>query len=321
MAIIKKQGYIGNHIYLIDTIQFNAAQITTAFIYWDGSKGLILDCGTSDNLQTIFEFCEQNNIDKKRLIGITGTHYHFDHMGGAAKIWQLMTQHNPDFKIIVAEDMMTRLQNAEPHIKGAKTTFGSFVGTMNPVSEQAYMLVEKNQLLNLDLNLEMKLVSTPGHTPDHCSPTFYRDNEAVFTFAGEAAGCMYHRTELISGPTSMPPNFNFELYMRSLQKLKALKPSAIGFCHFGIIKGREDVSSYLERHEKDLILFRELVIEAYNEKNSIKHILERTNDFLRKSFDPHISLPESFLRNLHLALIYGLLVDLGYRKPKYEQKI
>jgi len=322
MSIIKDAGLVAENIYLMDTRQFGVSKSTAAFLYWDGERALIMDTGTSDNIDEILGFIDRLRIPPEKIIGVTGTHYHFDHMGGATRLWTLMEQKNRNFKIIVPEDMKYYLQNARLHIKGAGTTFGHFVGKMEPVKDDAYLVVEKDRDLPVDLggDITVRLIETPGHTPDHCAPTFFKGGRAFFSFAGESCGCLYHMSEPVSSPTSMPPNFHFDSYMDSAKKVAALKPGAIGFCHYGVLDGSDAVQSYLENHLRDMNTFRGLVVDSYGKNNSTRDVMEGTREFFKNTFDPLTRMPEKYMENLQLAIVYGLMVDLGFKEPKYENR-
>jgi glyoxylase-like metal-dependent hydrolase (beta-lactamase superfamily II) len=322
------------NLYLIDTEQFLNKRITTIFCYWDGESCYLMDIGTSDNVQTILRFLKKNNIPLSKVKGLFLTHYHFDHGGGATKLWKLIhrKEDKSNFKIITTKETKEKLQHAESHVIGARTTFGEFVGEMEPIpvglEEEAYEIIpfDKDYMLSPSKNITIRLISTPGHSNDHCSPTIFQNGVPIFCFLGEASGNLYHGSELLSQPTSMPPNFQFEKYMISLEKLIDLNPENMGFCHFGVISGKENVQTFLIGHKKYMIDFRAAVIELYNKNQSTRFIIENLNDYFFNDeifIDPYyreLDNHTKFLSNLRLALTYGMMVSLGFRKPKYELK-
>ncbi|WP_371803212.1 MBL fold metallo-hydrolase [Candidatus Lokiarchaeum ossiferum] len=331
MPIVYKPSEILKNVYLIDTMQFSIPRITSAYCYWDGEKCLLMDIGTSDNVPIVIRALKKMHIPLEKVEGIILTHYHFDHAGGSLRLWRKLVKRNPNFKIITTKKMREKLQNAEDHIIGARTTFGEFVGTMKPISpefaDQAFFEVEPDSPLPLNLknNYVLQLLSTPGHTEGHLSPTIFQNNSPIFCFAGETVGCLYHSTKISPQPTSMPPNFNYDLTMQSLEKLRKLNPINLAFCHFGVITGSEDVNQYFEEFQEYMTSLRSTVIELYSKNPSTKFIVENTASFFSSNGERvdeyYRTVPQSqkFFKNLHLALIYGLLVDLGYRKSKYEK--
>ena len=182
MTYIRTPGQIIKHVYLADTMQFSQEGQTSVFIYWDRKTCLLMDAGTSDDVEMVLMNLDQIGIPYDKILGIVFTHYHFDHAGGASSLWKKLSKSNPNFKIYVPEDTYHKLQNAEPHIIGAKTTYGDKVGEMPKLKQKAYTLVKKDVSLPIKMadGYQMKLISTPGHTNDHCAPTLFKNGELPF---------------------------------------------------------------------------------------------------------------------------------------------
>ncbi len=324
MAFDRKECRLGN-VYLIDTLQFDMETITSVFCYSDGSKSLLMDIGTSDNIDAVFQSLARHGIALESLYGIVLSHYHFDHGGGSAELYKRMKSINKNFKIYTNSITKGNLQNSAGHLGGAKTTFGKFIGTMEPIHEDAFCIVELDGFLPVEFagGVRVKLLHTPGHTADHCSPSVVRGDRTLFTFAGEALGTIYTNSKMLSTPTSMPPNFVYKDYISSMDKLRAMNPEMIGFCHFGIISGNEDINFVFNDHREFMERFRSEIIEAFREDPSTTHVLAKTEYLWKDRIDSEfagIKGSELFFGNLRLALTYGVMVDLGFRKPKYESK-
>lgn len=321
MPYITTPGQILKHIYLVDTNQFARKQQTAVFLYWDGNTCLLMDVGTSNDIDGLFQNLHEIGIPKDKVSGIVVTHYHFDHAGGAPELWKKLSKLNSDFTIFVPRDTYHKLQNAESHLIGARTTYGDKVGTIEKLPENAYTIVEKDTFLSFNLanGYQLKLVSVPGHTNDHCAPTLFLNGRAVFCFSGEACGAVCGDISPVLMPTSMPPTFNFEQYMNSCQKIASLSPDIIGFCHFGAIVGKTEIADYLARHQQDMNQFRKIVIKAYKEKPETQYVVKQALRFFgQKGPVTEVeSKPNS--TNVIFAITFGMMIDLGYRKPKYEQ--
>lgn len=324
MAFNRKECRMGN-VYMVDTLQFNMETITSIFCYSDGSRSLLMDIGTSDNIDAVFQSLLRHGIALESLEGIVLSHYHFDHGGGSAELWNRIKSINKNFKIYTNRITRDSLQNSEGHLRGAKTTFGKFIGTMDPIPEDVFCLVEPDDFLPLEFSggERVKLLYTPGHTVDHCSPSVILGERTLFTFTGEALGTIYTNDRILSTPTSMPPNFRYDDYISSMKKIKSMKPELIGFCHFGFISGDDDINSIYNDHMNFMVSFRQEVIEAFNENPSTEHVMARTEHLWKDRIDSGFSGvkgSEAFFGNIRLALTYGLMVDLGFRGPKYESK-
>lgn len=321
MTYIRTPGQIIKHIYHVDTIQFNRKGQTSVFIYWDGKTCLLMDAGTSNDVETLFKNLNQIGIPYDKIVGIVVTHYHFDHAGGAPVLWQKLSKSNPNFKIFLSKDTYHKLQNAESHLIGAKTTYGDRVGEIPRLQQNAYTIMEQDLPLPIKLSdgYQMKLIATPGHTHDHCAPTLFKDDIPIFCFSGESCGALCRESKPVPMPTSMPPSFNFKKYMESCRKISLLSPEALGFCHFGAIIGKKEIAHYLAQHQNEMIQFREIVNRAYKEQPSTQYVVRQVLEFFekQKTLSRYDSEPNS--RNVIFAVTFGMMVDLGYRNPKYEQ--
>lgn len=316
--IIKTAGRITDHVYLIDTHQFGIPTLCACFIYWDGTDCVLMDVGTSDDVLNLLHNLKQLNIPLRAVRAIIPTHYHFDHMGGAYLLWREISKENPHFKIMVSQYTHEKLQNSAEHMRSAATTFGNFVGTMEAVPESAYSIVKQDSTLPFDLTTgaSIQLVSTPGHSLDHSSPTVFMNQRSEFTFLGEAAGTLFHSTKLVSVSSTMP-NFRWDTYYQSFSKLIQMDLSTVGFSHFGVITGRDDIRSYLIDHLEYMQHFRQRIVELFRENPSTRYIIENTNEFWANRIDFADPKSEVF-QKLRLALTYGMMIDLGLRQVKYE---
>ncbi|MCL1864251.1 MAG: MBL fold metallo-hydrolase [Spirochaetes bacterium] len=324
MALEQREGRYGN-IYLIDTMQFNSNNVTSVFCYSDGKKSLLMDIGTSNCVDAVLNSLVRHGISLENLEGIVLSHYHFDHGGGSSELWKRMKDINKNFRIYTNSITKKNLQNAEGHLTGARTTFGNFVGTMDYIPDEAFHIVEFDDFLPIEFSdgARIKLIHTPGHSPDHCSPSVICNDRTIFTFAGEAIGTVYTDDRILSTPTSMPPNFKFDDYISSMGKIKNMKPEIVGLCHFGMLTGEKDINFTIDDHFDFMHKFRDAIVKAFNENPSTEHVLLKT-EYLWEGRTKNNSMDdkgkEVFLKNLRLALTYGVMVDLGLRKPKYESK-
>lgn len=311
---------------MVDTMQYGVKKLCSSFLYWDGEVCVVIDVGTSDNVQNLLSTIRKLEIPYTAVQGVIVSHYHFDHGGGALKLWRRMQKKNPNFKLYVPQLTHDKLQNAEEHLRGARTTFGDFVGTMKPIPEEAFVIVEMDKPIPIKLGKENQifLLHTPGHSPDHCSPIVRSNGQVEFIYGAEGSGSLFQWEELKSLPSSMPPNFSYNLYMASLEKIIKQDPPALGVCHFGAIKGKEDVREFLQNDKETVTNFRKAIIDAFNENPSTRHVIESTRLLWKDRFDSSMengNLNKAFLENLLLALTYGQMIDLGYRKSKYETRI
>lgn len=319
--IIFKEGQIHEYVYFVDVQQYGMARICSAFIYWDRENAYIMDVGTSDSVPIVLRYLKKHQIPQSRVKGILMSHWHFDHGGGCLNLWRRIVEKNPSVKIYVPQDNHDKLQNSKVHMTAAATTFGDFVGTMNPVPEEAYEIVKKDVDLPLSLTngYSIQLLATPGHIPSHVSPTIFKNGKAIFCFTGEAFGTLFHSKKLVSLPTSMPSNFQYDQYLKSVKKIEDLNCDLLGFCHFGVLQGQQDILEYITEHKSYMEQWRTTIQELFKINQSTKYIMDHTDQFWLGRFDFGDHTVKIF-QNLKLALTYGCMIDLGLRTAKYEPR-
>jgi len=276
-----------------------------------------MDTGTSFDISSILEFMKSNGISLRSVKYLVPTHHHFDHFGGGWKLWETIKRINSEVKVLTTEKTKKQLQSPKNHIKNAKRTFGEFVGTINPLPDDAFEIVDPDESIKiqgLDRTNQFQLISTPGHSPDHVCPTLFKNNKVSFMYIGEAAGSLLHSTKLVTLSTSMPPDYKYKDYMTSLEKIIELKPSIVGYCHFGGVKGEKKVLLALEDNIEYSDFFRNYVQRKYEERGETRYIVEQyMTEELRKRTDfPHLEL----INNVIVGVVYGQLIDLGLRNMK-----
>ncbi|MBD3188292.1 MBL fold metallo-hydrolase [Candidatus Bathyarchaeota archaeon] len=316
-AIFGETGKVTEGLYHVDLNQYGMKRLCSAFVLKTSKCLLILDTGTSDDVRALVRFIKRNGWDPANITFIVPTHFHFDHFGGGWKLWKKIMKFNPSVKILTTRETMEHLQDASLHLKRARRTFGDFVGEMIPLPENAYEIVETDTPLDipgLEDGESFSLVSTPGHVPDHVCPTMNRNGENVFCFTGEAAGTLFHSRKLVTFGTSMPPDFTFKEYMESLEKIIALEPTNAGYCHFGTVMGKENVTKVLEENRQFSIFFKDYVKREFEKSGSVRTVVEK---FAAEEAPGRTDLPRAdLLVNILVALVYGQLVDLGLKQPK-----
>ncbi len=327
--IVTETGKISSYLHHIDLKEFGVTRILTSFIGEFDNCSVILDSGSSLEVKRLLKYAKKNKIPLSSFKYLITTHHHFDHTGGMWKLYEVIKKHNPDVKIITNQKTKELLNDYEYHLNRAKSTFGKFIGEMKPIEENAFKIIEPTANFGINSNsfdiidtfnvngeeIKLSILNTPGHTPDHQCPFFIRDGKIDFIFLGEAVGTLYHSTKLLTMPTSMPVYFKYKEYMETLEKLKKLnpKPSRAGFGHFGVVNGKKNVSEIILEHESFMKEYRAKIIEYYEEKPETKYVVEKILPFLVTRTDL-MGRDHPTLRKIILAIVYGMLLDLGYRR-------
>ncbi|TFG16257.1 MAG: MBL fold metallo-hydrolase [Promethearchaeota archaeon] len=323
-AITVKTVKINEYLHHIDLMAYGTSRRLSVYLAEFNNATTLFDCGSSLDAKRVIRYCKKNEISLSSFKYLIPSHHHFDHAGGFWKLYNEIKKHNPNVKILTNQQTMALLNNFEDHLARAKRTYGNLIGTMEKIEESAFQIIEPSTQFNATIppiaefevntsKVQLVIYKTPGHTPDHVCPAFIRDGEIEFIFWGEAAGTIYHASKLITMPTSMPVYYNHYDYMNSLRSLKKLTVQKAGFGHFGVINGYDNVKLILDEHETFLEEFRQKIIDFYAEKPQTKYVFEKILPFLTPRTDLPIDSNPIF-KNIALGIVYGMMMDLGYRK-------
>lgn len=332
-AIITQSGQINGFIHLLDLKEFGIKNILSSYIGVFDDDIIIMDSGSSKDAPKVVQYLNQNQIPLEKVSYLLTTHHHFDHNGGMWKLYEEIQKYNPDVKILTNKKTKELLNDYEFHLARGKRTYGTLVGEMQEISDHAFELISPSSTflgdpLSLEIikdftingeKIQMSILNTPGHTPDHQSIVFIKNGGIKFIFFGEAVGTLYHSTELITSPTSMPIFFDYDTYMESLSNLKKLKTSEqCGFGHHGVVTGKSNIKHLLEEHESFMKEFRLKVISHYRRSPKTKYVFQKIKPFFQNRYQvsKHV---ENVFDNIVLGLIYGMMMSLGYRSPSEKE--
>jgi len=283
---------------------------------------ICMDVGSSLQCKNILRYAKKNTIPLSSFKYFIPSHHHFDHNGGLWKLYNEIKKHNPDVKILTNQQTKDLLNHYESHFTRSKNAYGPIVGEMQPIEDDAFKIINRSEdPNNLDIietfsvngyEVELAILSTPGHTPDHECPVFVKDGVVDFTFFGEAAGFMQHKSKLLTLPVSAPPTYNFYDDMETTKKLRRLGSLSAGFAHSGVIIGKNNVDAILTDHETFMKEFRSKIIKYHEEKDDTRYICEKIAPFLLPRSDFFTNATD-IAQYVALQGVYGVMIDLGYR--------
>ncbi len=313
--IIKAEGEFLPHFHHVDLHQFGSPKITSSYIFTNNHNSILFDCGTTENTQRLLRYIRKANISLESIDYLVPSHHHFDHFYGVFKLYPIVAEKNPNVKVLCTQAIADRLNDPVPHLERAKRTYGDMVGDIGHLPENAFEIAKPDAKLDVpgSPGFVLQLVATPGHEPEHQSPTIWSpENEAHFCYVGEAAGAQFNSTNTKTLPTSMPPGFRFDPFMASLQKLIQIKPKNIAFCHFGAITGEQDSLATLQDQKDFLPVYRAKIKELFEKYKATRPVVEGMLPSVkeRSDFPPGNSVINSII----LAIVYGMLADLGLKE-------
>ena len=241
-----------------------------------GDYNFVVDVGPASTVNELIMTLKGTGI--KRLDYVLLTHIHLDHAGGIAEF----TKAFPEAQVVCHERAIEHLVNPKKLWEGSKKVLGEIAlsyGEMKPISES--ILISSDEFHNE----EIRAINTPGHAIHHVSYVYDK-----YLFAGEVGGVFHSLGEELYQRPATPPRLYLEKALESIDKLLSLGKKEICFGHFGVHK---DSLTMLERHRKQLLLWKE-VIASQMKKSS------EEDDFVERCIFELLSSDSSFVSFNHL---------------------
>ncbi len=209
-----------------------------------GKAGVALvEVGTSPCIPRLLAGLEALAVAPEEVRSILVTHIHMDHAGAAGDL----LLHLPRAQLVAHSRSHRHFVDPTRLRAGVAAAVGSLLplyGDLRPVPPERLVAGET---LSLDLGgLHLEAIPTPGHSRDHLA---YFLPEKGLLFAGDAAGVSLFEHRFLR-PATVPPHFDLEETLRSLERMAALQPRRLAFTHFGI---RDDPASVFEHLRETLL--------------------------------------------------------------------
>jgi len=208
---------------------------------------------------------------------IIPTHIHLDHAGGAGRLAEIF----PDTMIVVNRQGAKHIIEPSRLIRSTRMAFGddfeSMYGPILPVPESRLKVVSDGDRLTVG-SRELVIIHTPGHAAHHIAVF---DTKTRGLFSGESLGLIYS-PGYPPLPAVAPPSFDMELYLKDMERLKALKPKLIFYSHGTLAEKPEKlIDTVMDNTSLVGAFIRRHLRAGENEKDIIGHV----GDYLRDQFN------------------------------------
>ena len=225
---------MSSFIDLIDTMHFGRPRAGAVY-HIHGEKHALIETGTSLACPYIAEALGEIDLDY-----IFVTHVHLDHAGGAG----YLARDHPKAKMVVHPRGAGHLIDPTRLVESVRTVTGdlfSHYGEVIPVPGERIHVAEDGERFDLGRGATIEAIETPGHAPHHLC---FFEHDAGGLFTGDAAGIL-HQGKVF--PATPPPNFDLELSLKSLERLRDYRPETLYYTHFGPVENAvEQLTRYGE---------------------------------------------------------------------------
>lgn len=212
-------------IQVIDTQMHGLPGITGAFLITDEQTALI-ETGPKSSVEHVLAGLRVAGIEN--LDWIIVTHIHLDHAGAAGTL----ARHFPEARVAVHEVGVRHLVDPSKLWSSASRIYGDAMermwGGIDPLPEERIVALADGDKIELGATT-FQAVDTPGHAGHHHT---YLDVSSGVAFVGDALGVRLPDVGVMR-PATPPPEFDLELAVSSIARIKDLGPDEIYLTHFG----------------------------------------------------------------------------------------
>ena len=191
---------------------------------WD-LGGVLVDPGPASCLDTLLA-----SLDREPR-AVLLTHIHLDHAGGSGSL----VERFPALEVWVHADGLPHLADPAKLVSSARRLYGDDMdrlwGPVRPVPERNLRRLDGGEAVRLG-DRKFEVTYAPGHASHH---VVYFDSEDRTAYVGDVAGVRIPPCELIFAPTP-PPDIDVELWGRSLELVRAIRPRRLALTHFGSVE-------------------------------------------------------------------------------------
>jgi glyoxylase-like metal-dependent hydrolase (beta-lactamase superfamily II) len=255
---------IGKNLFIVELETGGFKNLICSYVI-KGKKPFLVESGPSNSIPNLFFGLKELDVKLEDVEYVAVTHIHLDHGGGVGTLLKFL----PNAKVIVHPRGMPHLLDPERLWSSSQKVLGfvsEIFGKPEPVPKERVIPVTEG---TFDLGNEAKLTvsETVGHASHNLS---FQESFNGGIFPGDAAGTYLPEFDVVV-PTTPPP-FYLDAALSSLNRLIALKPTALYFSHFG--KANNAIER-LKDYKLQLQLWADITEEGVMKKQSLEEIRER----------------------------------------------
>ncbi|MEK9721355.1 MAG: MBL fold metallo-hydrolase [Quisquiliibacterium sp.] len=213
---------------------YGRAELVAVHLMVERGRAAIIDTGHNDSVPRVLAALDARNIERDQVDWVILTHVHLDHAGGAGRLMSLL----PKARLAVhprgARHMIDprALFAATVQVYGARAAHKLY-GELIPVDAARVVPLNDGDEISL-ADRRLSALDTPGHARHHIC---LHDQRTGHVFTGDTFGISYRDLDVdgraMIFPTTTPVQFDPQALHDSVDRIAALKPSAVYLTHFG----------------------------------------------------------------------------------------
>ncbi len=261
---------VAEKIYRLEIPVSGVESIFSAYLIHE-AKGVLIEPGPTAAIPSILEGMAQLGMDT--LAYIIPTHIHIDHAGGVGKLAELF----PQAKVVLHPQGVRHVVEPSRLVQSTKMAFGDDFevryGPILPVPESQVSVPGDGEMLSIN-GRELQVIYAPGHAPHHIA---IFDQRTGGLFCGEALGVPRSGVESFPLPAAAPPNFDVEVYLETMERLRRLKPRILFYSHDGV---RRESDQLITRAEENTRAFGDITLKALKAGESPEVIGRKLREYI-----------------------------------------
>jgi glyoxylase-like metal-dependent hydrolase (beta-lactamase superfamily II) len=272
-------------VFAIDTFMHGWEGITAVY-YLPGPSPTLIETGPATSLEPVLEGLEK--LDVQHLDLIVVTHIHLDHAGAAGHL----AERFPEATVVVREEGAPHLADPSRLWASASRLYPDMEalwGEMRPIAEERIRAIGGDGLIaQTPDGLRLEAIYSPGHARHHMAVL---ERSRGDLFAGDAIG-VYLPDAGVIRPATPPPDFDPEITIDSIEKLRSVRPSRLFPTHFGLVPDVNEAFTEATRRIREWGAAAEQVFERGGDVADIAEEFEGRRGEFYPGLDP--SLVEKF---------------------------
>jgi glyoxylase-like metal-dependent hydrolase (beta-lactamase superfamily II) len=202
--------------------------VVAAFLLTGREGHTLVETGPGSSLAALERAVAAAGARIEEVTQLVVTHIHLDHAGAAGSLLRRL----PDARLFVHPAGAPHMIDPSKLLASATRIYGdrmeSLWGAFEPCPADRVVQLADGDEIRCGART-LRALHTPGHASHHVA---LHDPEAGSVFTGDVGGVRLQGARYVRPPTP-PPDIDIELWHRSVERLRALEPSALDLTHFG----------------------------------------------------------------------------------------
>jgi len=286
-------------IRILDGYLGNEPGLTSLYLI-ESHRPVLIDASTAVSAERVAMQIRETGIGPDDLAAIALTHIHADHAGGAGALAKAF----PKATIYVHPKGARHLVDPtrlEASVRALYVdAYDELMGAMTPIEAGRVQSVSDGERINLGGGEFLEVLETPGHAKHHL--TFIDSEGSAYT--GDAVGIGIGDVPI--QPATPPSDFDLDLALASIAKIREADPTQLMFAHFG---RKLDVDKTFDLAEASLVDWVEVVRAAKAQGLSVEEAVVHLD-----ANAPRAAAPAASVMGARTN-VYGVWQYLDDRQP------